>query len=176
MKARRRVIAVDPGTEVAGLAVADYECDSGKGLTLLECDVVRAQGARPFRLHVLHKRLSKFFAKWATDRFDVVVERAWVGPNPQTAIIVGEARGVVLAVAGGFNDVSRQFDYAAYDVRKSLGVPTTKNGGSKYDTARIVRAILRVPEQVELPLDATDAAAILVHHYLQGTKLHPLER
>ncbi len=176
MKARRRIIAIDPGTEVAGVAVADYECDTGKGLTLLDCDVVRAQGARPFRLHVLHKRLTKFFQKWATDRFDVAVERAWVGPNPQTAIIVGEARGVVLAVAGGYNDVSRQFDYAAYDVRKSLGVKGTKDGGTKFMVAQVVRAILRVPDEVELALDATDAAALLVHHYLQGNKLHPYDR
>ncbi len=176
MKPHRRIIAVDPGTEFAGVAVADYETDSGKNLVLLDCEVIRASGTRPFRLNVLHKRLTKFFEQWATDRFDVAVERAWVGPNPQTAIIVGEARGVVLSVAGKYNVESRQFDYAAYDVRKSLGVKSTKDGGTKYHVAQIVRAILRIPDQVELALDATDAAALLVHHYLQGSKLHPLDR
>lgn len=175
MKPRRRIIAVDPGTQVAGFAIGDYDCDSGKNLVLLDCEAIHVEGTRPFRLNWLHERLTALFKKWATERVDICVERAWVGPNPQTAIIVGEARGVVLACIGAVRR-ARHFDYPAYDVRKSLGVPSVKDGGTKYDTARIVKVILKIPDATELPLDATDAAGILVHHYLQGNKLHPYER
>lgn len=172
MKPRRRIIAVDPGTLVAGVAVADHDCDSGKNLELLDCEAIAVEGSRPFRLHWLREKLDRFFGKWATERVDVCVERAWVGKNPQTAIIVGEARGAVLASAGGIRR-ARFFDYAAYDVKRSVGGNVSAD---KYLVAQVVRNILRIPEAVELPLDATDAAAILVHHYLQGNKLHPYER
>jgi crossover junction endodeoxyribonuclease RuvC len=172
MKPRRRIIAVDPGTVVSGVAVADYDSDSGKNLVLLDCAAITVEGSRPFRLNWLLEKLQAFFKKWGTERVDVCVERAWVGKNPQTAIIIGEARGVILAAAGGIRR-ARFFDYMTPHVRKSLGLG---RDGDKYQTAIIVKAILKIPEDVELPLDATDAAAILVHHYLQGNKLHPYER
>lgn len=172
MKPRRRIIAVDPGTVVAGVAVADHDCDSGKNLELLDCEAITVEGSRPFRLNWLREKLDVFFRKWATERVDVCVERAWVGKNPQTAIIIGEARGVVLASAGAIRR-ARFFDYPTFQIRKTVG---GNKGADKYLIAQVVRSILRVPETVELPLDATDAAAILVHHYLQGNKLHPWER
>jgi len=172
MKPRRRIIAVDPGTLVAGVAVADHDCDSGKNLELLDCEAITVEGSRPFRLAWLFEKLTVFFKKWGTERVDICVERAWVGKNPQTAIIIGEARGVVLAAAGTLRR-ARYFDYAAYDVKKSVG---GNRSAEKYLIAQVVRSILRIPERVELPLDATDAAAILVHHYLQGNRLHPYER
>ena len=172
MKPRRRIIAVDPGTVVAGVAVADHDCDSGKNLELLDCAAIAVEGSRPFRLNWLREKLDLFFKKWATERVDVCVERAWVGKNPQTAIIIGEARGVVLASAGAIRR-ARFFDYAPYDVKKSVA---GHRSAEKYLVAQVVRSILRIPDEIELPLDATDAAAILVHHYLQGNKLHPYER
>ncbi len=161
-RSRRRIVGVDPGTEVCGFCVVDYDSDSGKDVRLLECGVIRAEGRRPFRLFWLHEKLSALFKRQAGIPLDVAVERAFVGKNAATAIVIGEARGVVLAAAGALED-ARLFDYSPMEAKKSIG---GSGSATKWTVAAAVRGILRLEE--DLPLDATDAASIALHHYLKG--------
>ncbi len=163
-RARRRIIGIDPGTEVAGFCILDFDTDSGKDVRLLDVGVIRVEGRRHFRLWWLHEKLVELFSKHKGVALDVVVERAFVFKNPSTAIVIGEARGVVLAAAGGLED-ARLYDVSPMEAKKSVG---GRGDASKYTVAAAAKAILGIDE--ELPLDATDAASIALHHYLKGRR------
>lgn len=156
--ARRYIVAVDPGTVSVGVAVLEDELDSGRGLRLLDHALIQPQGQKHFRLFWIHEKLTEIFLKFGDRRLDIAIERMFVGNNPSTAIVLGEARGAVLAAAGAVK-LARIFDYSPGEHKRSV----SGNGqAQKYQCMLAVRAILKLDE--DLPLDVADAACLGVHH------------
>ncbi len=163
MGEKRIIVAVDPGTEMAGLAVLEQDLDTKAAPRLLEHSLIRAQGTRPFRLFWIHERMTEIFQKYKrARRLDVAIEKMFVGNNPSTAIILGEGRGVVLAAAGAVRG-ARIFDYFPSEHKKSVA---GHGGASKYQAMLAVRLILNLEE--DLPLDVSDACSVGIHHSRVG--------
>jgi crossover junction endodeoxyribonuclease RuvC len=93
-----RVIAlgIDPGTATLGFGVVALEANQ---LRLVDAGVVRtrASGTDAERLIELEEALYALVAEHRPDR--MAVERLFFQRNVQTAMAVGQARGVVLLVA-----------------------------------------------------------------------------
>ena len=158
--AKRYIVAVDPGTVAVGVAVLENELDSGRGLRLLDQRLIRPQGEKHFRLFWIHEKLTEVFKQYSNRRLDIPIERMFVGNNPQTAIILGEARGAILAAAGAVK-AARVFDYSPGEHKKAVA----GNGqAEKYQCALAVRLILGLDDKVDLPLDVADACCLGVHH------------
>jgi crossover junction endodeoxyribonuclease RuvC len=89
-------LGIDPGTAVCGFGVVDLE--DGR-LRLIDAGVVRtAQGETDAeRLRLLHAALTALVAEHRPVR--VGVERLFFQRNVQTAMVVGQARGIALLVA-----------------------------------------------------------------------------
>jgi crossover junction endodeoxyribonuclease RuvC len=92
-----RVLGIDPGSRLTGWGVVEARGGSlrhvASGTIVLTASV--SLGARLARLHTECLRL---FAEWAPAA--VVLERAFVARNVQSAFRLGEARGAVLAAVG----------------------------------------------------------------------------
>lgn len=160
---KRVIIGIDPGTEFVGFAVLEQDLDRKDTPRPLEHDLIRAQGSRPFRLFWIHEKLRELFERHrARRRIDVAVELMFVGNNPQTSMILGEARGVVMAAAGAVPK-ARIFDYAPSSHKKSVA---GHGGATKYQAMLAVRLLLGL--EGDLPLDVSDAYCIAVHHSRVG--------
>jgi len=94
VRARRRVLGVDPGTVVTGWGVVE---ERESRVACVASGVVRLRGARAERLAQIYGTLCG-----VCERFHpsvVVIEKSFVGENVQTAFRLGEARGAVMVAA-----------------------------------------------------------------------------
>lgn len=145
------VLGIDPGTRLVGygaLVVAP------KGPRLLAAGGLRAprEADVPARLAAIRSSLDALLLRLRPSV--VVVEHAFASKNVQSALRIGEGRGVVLACAAGFGAEVVQFPPAS--ARKTL----LGNGSAgKEQVARMVATILGLAEPPR-PADLTDALAL----------------
>jgi len=145
-----RALGIDPGSRVTGWGVVER---SGSALRALDFGTVvlgstQALGARLARLQQACRDLAE---AWRPDV--VVIERAFVARNVQSALRLGEVRGVVMAALAGCGAELRELTPA----EAKLGA-VGHGTADKAAVARGVRARLRL---TELPVaDAADALAL----------------
>ena len=153
------VLGIDPGTRVVGFgAVVARE----RGPRLFGAGVIRP-GARldvPARLALILREFEELLAEVRPDV--VVVEQAFISRNLQSALRIGEGRGVILAAAARFGCQVVQFPPAV--AKKAL----VGNGAAdKTQVAAMVAETLGLEEAPE-PLDASDALALALAHVLRS--------
>ncbi len=92
-----RVLGIDPGSRLTGWGVIEAQ---GGGFRHLASGTIVLVLADPLgsRLACLHAECLRLIAAW--EPAAVVLERAFVARNVQSAFRLGEARGAVLAAAG----------------------------------------------------------------------------
>ena len=150
-----RVIAlgIDPGTAVCGFGVVDLD---GSALRLVDAGVVRtdAEESDAERLRRLHAALRTLLLEYRPER--IAVERLFFQRNVQTAMAVGQARGVALL--------------AAAEAQVPIDEPTPNevkqaicgNGAAdKRQVATMVERLLGISLE-RVPDDATDALALAI--------------
>lgn len=150
----RVVLGVDPGLQCTGFAILSGEPDHGR-LRLHDAGVIRLASGDTLaqRLRVLQFELRQLIAEYAPSA--MACEKLYAHyKHPRTAILMGHARGVILAAAGDAEmDV---FGVAATHVKKLL---TGSGRASKAQVQRAVAALLQLPAPPE-PHDVADAIAI----------------
>jgi len=153
------VLGIDPGTRVVGYgALAVFP----RGPRLLAAGVLRPDPrlAVPERLGAIRAGLDRLFAELRPDV--VVVEGAFAWRNPQSALRIGEGRGVVLACA--VQAGARVVQYPPAVAKKALIGSGTAH---KTQVAAMVARLLSL-ERAPEPLDATDALALALAHLLRS--------
>lgn len=148
-----RVLGIDPGTAALGYGLVER---TGANLRAVDfgCLVTSPDTPMPERLRQIHALVTEQIERHRPDL--VAVERVFFSRNAQTALGVGQARGVVLLAAA----------QAGIEVREAtpnevkLGV-TGYGGADKAQVGRMVSVILSLPE-VPTPDDTADALAIAI--------------
>ena len=146
-------LGIDPGTARCGFGVVALE--DGQ-LRLVDAGVVRTDGSASDaeRLRSLHAALTQLLTVHRPDR--VGVERLFFQRNVQTAMTVGQARGVALLVAA---EASLEVDEPTPNEVKQA---VCGNGAAdKEQVAAMVARLLGVPLD-GVPDDATDALAVAI--------------
>jgi crossover junction endodeoxyribonuclease RuvC len=144
------VLGVDPGTRVVGYGAL---VDAPDGPRLLAAGEIRTgSGTVPERLAVLLRDMEGLLERLRPTV--VVVEQAFAGRNIQSALRIGEGRGVILACAVRFG--AEVVQYAPSSARKSL---LGHGGADKTQVARMVAVSLGLDEPPG-SLDTTDALAL----------------
>jgi crossover junction endodeoxyribonuclease RuvC len=93
--AGRRILGIDPGLRVTGFGL--IVCD-GRKLTYITSGCIRASGASlPTRLGVIARDLAYVIAEQRPS--EVAVERVFVNVNPNSTLLLGQARGAAIAAA-----------------------------------------------------------------------------
>ena len=131
------------------------------GLTLVGADVLRvpAKLDLPGRLGAIRGALDRLIADLRPAV--VVIEEAFASRNPQSALRIGEGRGVVIACAAVAGCVVWQYPPAV--PKKAL----VGNGAAhKSQVASMVARLLGLAEPPR-PLDATDALSLALTHALR---------
>jgi crossover junction endodeoxyribonuclease RuvC len=145
-----RALGIDPGSRLTGWGVVERRGSSLRalGFGTVALGVTRDLGER---LASLQEACRELLAAWRPDV--IVLERAFVARNVQSALRLGEVRGVVLAAVAGSGRALRELTPA----EAKLGA-VGHGTADKDAVARGVRTRLRL---AELPApDAADALAL----------------
>jgi crossover junction endodeoxyribonuclease RuvC len=149
------VLGIDPGTLVVGFAAIEVGVG---GPRFLEAGVIRTdrRSAAPERLGEILRLITALIARIRPTA--VVVERAFAARNVQSALRIGEGRGVILACAASFG--AHVFEIAPASAKKAV---VGHGGAGKIQVARMAAAQLGLAEPPR-PLDASDALALALAH------------
>ena len=113
-----------------------------------------AENTVPMRLALIMRELRSVFAE--RQPTIVVVEKVFLGKNVDSAFVLGQARGVVLALAAETGAMIRE--EAAKTAKKSV---TGRGSAEKTEVRFMLGRLLSMSEEIEsLPLDASDGLAL----------------
>jgi crossover junction endodeoxyribonuclease RuvC len=145
-----RVLGIDPGTAALGYGIVE---GTAAGVRALDfgCLETSADEDLPARLLTIHRFLGDLFALHRPDL--VAVERLFFSRNVQTAIAVGQARGVVLLAAAEASVPVREATPS--EIKAAVA---GHGAAGKAEMARMVQVSLGLSE-LPTPDDAADALA-----------------
>lgn len=150
-----KVLGIDPGIAITGWALVSEE----KGnVSLIESGAITTYPhlSPSLRLLRLHKSLNLLIRKYHPDV--AALETLFFNTNAKTALIIGQARGVVqLALAQ--NQIPTT-EYTPLQVKMAL---TGYGRADKNQIQQMVKSILKLPAILK-PDDVADAAAIALTH------------
>ena len=147
------ILGIDPGTEALGYGVIER---TGGRLRAIDhgCLVTSPDLPMPERLLAIHGLLDDLLA--LHQPAIVAVERLFFSRNAQTAIAVGQARGVVLLAAAQHGRPVREA--TPNEVKSAIA---GYGAADKEQVQRMVQLVLGMAE-LPRPNDAADALAIAV--------------
>lgn len=166
VRSPRIVLGVDPGTLVTGFAVVSR---AGDTLQLLDAGTIRNRGGQsmPIRLKRIYDGLQAIIDLHHPDEF--AIESAFYGKNAQSALKLGQARGVSILAA-----VEKELPTTEYSPREVKRAVVGKGAATKEQVQFMVRTLLHLRGD-KMALDTSDAIAVAICHAHRGvtaTTLH----
>lgn len=155
------ILGIDPGTARLGYGIINIDSGSRAGMTYVTagCLETTKEEATGDRLHFLYEEVGKILQKYRPDV--LAIEQLFFGINSRTAMAVGQARGVVLAVTAKHKVPI--FEYQGLSVKFAL---TGFGRSDKKQIQESVRKHLKM-RQIIKPDDAADGLAIAITHHLK---------
>lgn len=150
------ILGIDPAIRTTGYGVVEFG-DSSR-FRVIDCGVIANRPGLPHTecLRRLAGGIRELTAAFQPDAASI--EEPFVGRNAGTAIILGMARGAILAVLA-----EREIPVYAYSPRRAKKAAVGSGSASKEQVALMMAAELQIePEQI--PLDSTDALALALCH------------
>ena len=150
-----KIIGIDPGTRILGYGIVYHR---GNLLTPVAYGAINTKSTDPIeqKLHIIYHSLTNVFEKYQPDI--VAIEKVFYGKNVQSAIKIGEARGVALLAAANAN--LPVHEYEPTKIKKAV---TGVGNAHKSQIQKMVQTILALSEMPK-PADAADALAIAICH------------
>ncbi|MDH4070613.1 MAG: crossover junction endodeoxyribonuclease RuvC [Ignavibacteria bacterium] len=150
-----RVLGVDPGTMTTGFGMVAF---SRNRLTLELSGAIRnkASSSPSEKLKHIHHELVKILRKHKPSEF--AIESAFYGKNAQSALKLGQARGVLLLAAA-----EHSLPVAEYSPREIKKAVTGNGNATKEQIQFMIRSLLAIDERV-MALDTSDALATAICH------------
>jgi len=147
------ILGIDPGVADTGWGVIKKEKNN---LKLLTFGVIKtpAQQPLPERLSVIYKELKKTIKKFQPD--EISIEELFFCKNVKTALLVGQARGVILLTAIETNVAISEF--TPLQVKQAVAA---YGKADKKQIQKMVKTLLNM-DKIPHPDDAADALAIAI--------------
>ena len=151
-----RILGVDPGTRVAGYGVVEVLSDGKVRAIAVGAWHLDAKSTLAARLAALAVELRRVLAAYTPNI--MCVELPFVSNNSRSALVLGAARGVVLAEShlAGLEIA----EISATSAKKTI----TGNGYADKEQVRCMLQSLLHADLGSLPYDASDALAIAYAH------------
>lgn len=149
------ILGIDPAIRATGYGVIELK---GNTFEIIDCGVIANSARLPHsqcvrRLFGGIRELVKAFQPAAA-----VLEEPFMGKNASTAIILGMARGAILASLA-----EHEIQAFAYAPSKAKKAAVGSGSASKEQVAVMMAAQLGISID-RIPLDATDALALAICH------------
>lgn len=148
------ILGIDPGLQKTGWGLIHQQ---GHALRFLACGLIKTNPADdlPRRLAFLHESLADIIKQWTPD--SAAIEETFVNKNPASALKLGQARGVLLAVPALYGIETAE--YSANKVKKSI---VGTGHAAKEQMGMMVKTLL--PACGQISEDEADALAVAITH------------
>jgi len=159
-----RILGIDPGLRITGFGIIEK---TGSRLAYLSSGCVKTpeDGGLPLRLKTILDGLREVIAVHQPQQ--VAVEIVFVNVNPQSTLLLGQARGA--AICAAVDAALPVAEYTALQVKQSV----VGNGhAAKEQVQHMVRRLLALPGDPSP--DAADALACAICHAHGGQGLGTL--
>jgi len=163
-----RVLGIDPGTVATGYGLVERRGDTLHALTF---GAITTQAGLPFaqRLLRIYRELRTLLTRTRPDC--AAVEAVFFARNVQSALRLGQARGVALLALA--EEAIEIHEYSALEVKQAV---TSYGRAGKAQVQEMVRLLLGLAEAPS-PIDAADALAVAIcHHHAARLKGRLRER
>ncbi len=158
MSDTRRVLGIDPGSRLTGYGV--LEVHRNRASYLASGCIRTERAAVPARLGDIYRGVADLIQQYQPDEF--AIENVFMARNAQSALKLGQARGVAIAAA-----VAAElpiYEYAARQVKLAV---VGSGRANKEQVQHMVQVLLDLSGQPQA--DAADALAIAVCHVNTAT-------
>jgi len=156
-----RILGIDPGLRITGFGLIDKK---GSRLAYVTSGCIRSDEGEslPARLKSILDGLAEIVAAHAPDQ--AAVEKVFVNVNPQSTLLLGQARGAAISamVLAGLPVA----EYTALQVKQAV---VGKGHAAKEQVQHMVRQLLSLPGDPSP--DAADALACAICHAHGGQGL-----
>jgi crossover junction endodeoxyribonuclease RuvC len=158
-----RLLGIDPGLRVTGYGVIEKD---GQKLSYVTSGVIRTKdGELPDRIATIFAGIGEVLAAFNPEA--TAVEKVFVNVNPQSTLLLGQARGA--AIAALTHAGQPVYEYTALQVKQAV----VGNGhADKQQVIHMVTRLLNLPG--EPSADAADALACAICHAHGGMGLGAL--
>ena len=155
-----RILGIDPGLRTTGFGVIDVE---GSHLSYVASGTISTThldtGQLPERLKVLFDGVREVLARYQPDESSV--ELVFVNVNPQSTLLLGQARGACITALVSVNQAVHE--YTALQMKKAV---VGYGRADKMQIQQMVAQLLKLPG---LPgKDAADALGLAITHAHAG--------
>lgn len=150
------MIGIDPGISNTGYGVVERR---GGVLLALDGGVITTSPKTPLeqRLAAIAGRIERLLNEHRPDA--MAIESIYFGKNAETAFLVGQARGAVVAEAG-----RHALPVSSYTPQQIKLAVCGSGGAGKQQVQRMVSALLSLPAGPLPPDHAADALAVGICH------------
>lgn len=147
-----RILAIDPGYERLGIAVLEKEKGGKEKYIFSECFKTSKEFPHAERLSLIAKEIKNIISKWKPEA--LAIEKLFLSTNHKTAMLVSEARGVIL---GEVAEVGlKVFEYSPPQIKAAV---CGDGRADKKSIKKMTPLLLKIPPSVEID-DEFDAIAV----------------
>lgn len=158
-----RILGIDPGLRVTGFGVIDK---LGQQLVYVASGCIRTPtGELPQRLKSIIDGLGEVIASYGPEQ--VAVEKVFVNVNPQSTLLLGQARGAAICAA-----ILKDLPVAEYTALQVKQAVVGNGHAAKEQVQDMVRRLLKLEGDPQA--DAADALACAICHAHGGQGLGKL--
>ena len=147
------ILGIDPGSQITGVGVISAQ---GSELKHIFSESIKLpKGELSIRLGAIYTRLQTVIAQTRPDI--VSIEQVFIAKNPQSALVLGHARGA--AILAAVNNDLPVAEYSATEIKKTV---VGRGRADKAQVQHMMRVLLSL--RVAPQADAADALAAAVCH------------
>jgi len=157
-----RILGIDPGLQTTGFGVIDVD---GPRLAYVASGTIRtkeaALGDLPGRLKLIFDGVREVMARYEPQQSSV--EIVFVNVNPQSTLLLGQARGAALAALVSGDGEMAVSEYTALQMKKAV---VGHGHARKEQVQHMVMRLLNLPREPHN--DAADALGLAICHAHAG--------
>ena len=164
-----RILGIDPGLQITGFGVIEK---TGEKLSYVASGTIKTAGGKsgkaeelPARLKIILTGLAEVIQTYAPEQ--VAIEKVFVNVNPQSTLLLGQARGAAISAA-----VLRDLPVAEYTALQVKQAVVGNGHAAKEQVQEMVKRLLNLPAAPKP--DSADALACAICHAHGGQGLGKL--
>ena len=147
------ILGIDPGLRVTGYGVI---VKTGSALSYVSSGCIKSTvGELPDRIKTIFSGVNEVISRFSPG--EVAVEKVFVNVNPQSTLLLGQARGAAISAA-----VSCDLPVAEYTALQVKQAVVGKGHAKKEQVQEMVKRLLKLPGYPSP--DAADALACAICH------------
>lgn len=149
------ILGIDPGYAIVGYGLVEY---IGNRFRVFDYGSIQTKAGMPTneRLKIIYDSVTEIIARHKPDA--MAIEELFFNTNSKTAIVVAEARGIILLSA-----INAGIDIAEYTPLQVKQAVTGYGRADKNQVQQMTKAMLGL-DKVPKPDDTADALAIAICH------------